>query len=136
MRAPPIKRIKIMSESKRRCAEILELKKTPRKRQNTKLKLKYVADQNVVHDPNRGNRQVKLKVLTYDRVEKPPRQPKAAEPVVLAIGRKVTPQEWASHVISLAQIASKGFRQPSNKPNKWQSTSLVEQVSIHAGLID
>jgi hypothetical protein len=79
---------------------------------------------------------VDVKVRTYDHVEVTPRPAKEPLPVVLAVGRPLSHEEWAIHVIALAQIAPNGFRQPSAKAKNWGSTSLVEEVSIRAGLIE
>lgn len=56
-------------------------------------------------------------------------------PPGLAFGIRRTPEEFAEFVMICAQINPRGFRQPSTKPNKWKSTSLVERAAIRAGLI-
>lgn len=76
----------------------------------------------------RFTRPVDLKIFTPVVTEKsaPPRQPM---PFPLVIGAKK--EELAHFAAAMAQLSrGNGFRQPSAKAKKWQSTSLVEQLAI------
>jgi hypothetical protein len=76
--------------------------------------------------------------LRLGRMERSPpaqRQPRAPVPPFV-VGVKRTPEEFATLAMMAAQINPKGSRQPSAKPHKWQSTSLVEQASIRAGIME
>jgi hypothetical protein len=80
---------------------------------------------------------VPLTILSLTYVKREPRsvRPRAAVPTVL--GRRRSPYEFVSFVIDMAGFnRGRGFRQPSIKAKNWKSTSLVEQASIGAGLME
>jgi len=77
---------------------------------------------------------VELMLATHARIER--KDGGAPRPQVpsFAIGKNLSLDEFADMVVALAQInGGKGFRQPSAKPNKCLSTSLVEDVMRACG---
>lgn len=149
-----------MGEAKRRQAEIAELKKTPLERKRVKHALGKAKTEQVYHFKNEAARrevdlhlidaplnnseavtravklgqveprlvqQVDLKIFTPVEIE-PSRQPRQPQPLPLAVGAKG--EDLAHLAIAFAQINPRGFRQPSAKEKNWQSTSLVEKLSI------
>ena len=79
---------------------------------------------------------VSLPIMTTVTIEPTQRPPRQSQKIRLVFPEKLTPEQFAAHVIALAQMNPKGFRQPSDKPKRWQSTSLVEKVSIAAAMIE
>jgi len=79
---------------------------------------------------------VDIKIRTVVESEKPPRQAKQAEPLVLVVGRKLTDEEFFTHALALAHATpnGNGFRQPSANPKNWKTTSLMEKLSIRMGI--
>lgn len=166
-----------MGQAKARREQIAELKKQKVAKQRHKLALTPVHDIGVLHFKNAAARaqanaagidhaapsdsvppnllqQARLKVRTHSWKARPINKPaKPIEPVVLVVGRKLSPQEFAIHVEALANLVpqnvdshrcshdpairavnvARGFRSPSIKAKNWRSTSLVEQTSIRAG---
>jgi hypothetical protein len=78
---------------------------------------------------------VSLKLGRMERKPIAPRGPKFYA-YSFVVGIKRTPTEFADLALAGAQINPKGFRQPSAKPHKWQSTSLVEIASRRAGIME
>lgn len=79
---------------------------------------------------------VTITVLTHAYVKREPRKARPVLVLSLVPATKRAPLEFASFAIDMASLTSgRGFRQPSNKPKNWTSTSLVENASITAGLM-
>lgn len=92
-----------------------------------------------VNDKKIGEQFVQAVPIKVETVKITPLAKKVniARPLVLVTGRKLNADEWASHVLALAQIAEgRGWRQPSAKEKNWKSTSLVMKASLAAGLHD
>jgi hypothetical protein len=76
---------------------------------------------------------VDLILATHAPLERRAGTPRPPAPS-FAIGKNLSLDEFADLVVALAQInGGKGFRQPSAKPGKWLSTSLVEGVMRACG---
>jgi len=76
---------------------------------------------------------VDLILATHARFERKDGTPRPPAPS-FAIGKNLSLDEFADLVVALAQInGGNGFRQPSAKPGKWLSTSLVEGVMRACG---
>lgn len=76
---------------------------------------------------------VDLVLATHARIEREAGSPRPPAPS-FPVGKNKSIDEFADLVVALAQLnKGKGFRQPSAKPNKWLSTSLVEGVMRQCG---
>lgn len=77
---------------------------------------------------------VPVRIKTPVVIDKTP-NPKELRPITLVTGRKLEPEEFFVHALAMADITKgNGFRQPSAKAKNWQSTSLMEQISIRMGV--
>lgn len=145
-----------MGAAKRRRKEIAVLRTKSVKKQRRKCRLLAVRNDKTFHFKNEAARRtaaadgftdpaaegvspkllhpVIVKVRTHGDWPRPIGKPRKVMPVVLVPGRKLDADEFAVHVQALAQLVPNGFRQPSAKATSWQSTSLVEQAAIRAGL--
>jgi hypothetical protein len=79
---------------------------------------------------------VSIKLARYQGVEREPRPLRKPRISLYVVGVTRNLVDFATMVAQLAQIAPKGFRQPSSKSTKLDSTSLVEQAMIAAGQIE
>jgi len=96
--------------------------------------VEVTAEVNAGRIPQKLVRPVNVAIKTHVVIDKTP-NPKELRPITLVPGRKMEPSDFFIHALAMADIAEgRGFRQPSTKAKNWQSTSLMEQLSIKMGI--
>ena len=112
-----------MGQARQRAAQIAELKNTPKPPRKRRKLILF---------PTGQKPEGAVKFKTHVWHETVP-QPKQLQPITLVVGRKLSTEDFMTHVMMMTQLNPKGFRQPSAKEVNYKSTSLMEKLAIRNG---